>query len=98
MPLITDENALREQFVRTPYAVSFLKGNDTFILVTLHILFGDRPEARIAELKEIADIFKDWSRRSHRWHHNLLCLGDFNIDREGSRLYDALVSTREFIQ
>jgi endonuclease/exonuclease/phosphatase family metal-dependent hydrolase len=84
-----EENALREQFCRTPYAVSFVRKRSTFILVTLHILFGDVAADRIPELTEIADIFRDWARRSNRWHHNLLCLGDFNIDRAGSPLYDA---------
>ncbi len=89
-----DENALREQFARTPYAVSFQRGKATFILVTLHILFGDREEERIPELQEIADVFRDWARRSNRFHHNLLCLGDFNIDdRAGSPLFDAFTST-----
>lgn len=87
------ENALREQFVRTPYAVSFRRSNSTFILVTLHILFGDHEDDRVPELTEIADIFRDWARRSNRFHHNLICLGDFNIDREGSPLFDAFTST-----
>ncbi len=88
-----EENALREQFCRTPYAVSFLRGKSTFILVTLHILFGDVEDDRLPELFEIADIFRDWARRANRWHHNLLCLGDFNIDRAGSPLFDAFTGT-----
>lgn len=90
---VLHEDSLREQFARTPYVVSFQRGNATFILVTLHILFGDVKADRIPELKEIADLFRDWARRTNRYHHNLLCLGDFNIDREGSPLFDALTST-----
>lgn len=86
------EHALFEQFSRTPYAVSFRRENATFILVTLHIIFGDVPADRIPELREIADIFRDWARRSNRWHHNLLALGDFNIDRQGDALFDAFTS------
>ena len=85
-------NALNEQFVRTPYAVSFRRGNATFILVTLHVLFGDAEEERLPELQEIADWMRDWARRSNRFHHNLLTLGDFNIDRAGSPLFDAFTS------
>ena len=69
-----EENALSEQFARTPYAVSFRRGDATFILVTLHILFGEASADRIPELQEIADIFRDWARRSNRWHHNLMYL------------------------
>jgi endonuclease/exonuclease/phosphatase family metal-dependent hydrolase len=87
------ENALREQFARSPYAVSFIRQRTTFILVTLHVLFGDREADRLAELNEIADWMRDWAARSNRYHHNLLVLGDFNIDRQGSEGYDAFVST-----
>ncbi len=88
------ESVLREQFVRTPYAVSFQRKEATFILVTLHVLFGDAAEDRIPELQEIADWMSDWARRSNRFHHNLFTLGDFNIDdREGSPLFDAFTST-----
>ena len=87
------ENTLREQFARTPYAVSFQRSKSTFIIVSLHINFGDNADDRIPELLEIADFFRDWARRSNRWHHNLLCVGDFNIDREGDALFDAFTST-----
>jgi len=88
-----EEDALRNQFVRTPYAVSFRREGNTFILVTLHILFGDTAAERIPELTEIAHIFRDWASRSNRWGQNLLCLGDFNIDRQGGALFDAFTGT-----
>ncbi len=84
---------LTKQFARTPYAVSFQRENATFILVTLHIIFGDAASDRTPELQEIADWMGDWARRTNRFHHNLLTLGDFNIDRVGSPLHDAFVST-----
>jgi hypothetical protein len=33
------QHTLREQFVRTPYAVGFRRGSMTFVLVTLHIKY-----------------------------------------------------------
>lgn len=87
-----DPNVLREQFARTPYAVSFQRENATFILVTLHIIFGNVAADRIPELQELADWMHDWARRTNRFHHNLLTLGDFNIDRKGSPLFDAFTS------
>lgn len=86
-------NALQEQFARTPYAVSFQREGATFILVTLHVLFGGDEAARLPELQEIADWMHDWAQRSNRFHHNLLVLGDFNIDRRGSAGFDAFTST-----
>jgi hypothetical protein len=46
--------ALNRQFARTPYAVSFRSGDKTFILVTLHVLYGEDEEERLPELKAIA--------------------------------------------
>ncbi len=87
------QDALTRQFARTPYAVSFRSGKATFILVTLHVDYGKDSEERIPELRAIARWMEDWARRSNRWHHNLLTLGDFNIDRKGDELWEAFVST-----
>ena len=81
------------QFARTPYAVSFLAGTETFILVTLHVKYGTSPADRIGELEAIAVWLADWARRERDWGHNLLALGDFNIDRRGDALYEAFTST-----
>jgi endonuclease/exonuclease/phosphatase family metal-dependent hydrolase len=88
-----DQDALKNQFVRTPYAVSFKAGTTTFILVTLHIDYGDDSAGRIPELKAIARWMAEWAGRSNRWHHNLLTLGDFNIDRKDDDLWKAFTST-----
>lgn len=87
------EDALRNQFARTPYAVSFRAGTTTFILVTLHVDYGDDSADRIPELTAIARWMTDWAKRSNRWHHNLLTLGDFNIDRKDDALWKAFTST-----
>ncbi len=87
------EHTLREQFARTPYAASFRAGARTFILVTLHILYGKVPEDRLPEIRAIAEWMAQWARQVNRWHHNLIVLGDFNIDRLGDPLYEAFTST-----
>jgi exonuclease III len=86
-------NALREQFARSPYAVSFRGADTTVILVTMHVLYGDTPGDRIPELTAIARWMADWAQQAHRWPHNLMLLGDFNIDRLGDPLYQAFAST-----
>jgi exonuclease III len=88
-----DGGAAVRQFARTPYAVSFAAGTDTFILVTLHVLWGSEPSDRIGELTAIAQWLADWAKRSQEWGHNLLTLGDFNIDRAGDPLFEAFTST-----
>lgn len=90
-----EPNALQRQFARTPYAVSFRWGDQTFILVTLHVLYGESASDRIPELRAIAEWLDEWARDMNSWdaNHNLIALGDFNIDRKGDELYEAFTST-----
>ncbi len=85
-------NALDEQFVRTPYAVSFRSNKQTFILVTLHIKYGKKSKERIKELKGIAQWLADWASNINVYHQNLITLGDFNIDARGDLLDDTFLS------
>ena len=85
--------AFVRQFARTPYAVSFVSGGRTFILVTLHVLWGKVPGDRIPELRGIAKWVADWADELESWGQNLIALGDFNIDRKGDAAYDAFTST-----
>ena len=85
-------DALNKQFARTPYAVSFRSAGKTFILVTLHVIYG-KEEERVPELKAIAQWLSEWARDINGWDHNLIALGDFNVDRKGDKLYDAFTST-----
>jgi len=87
------EGALLRQFARTPYPVSFKAGETTFILVTLHVTYGSNSAERIPELKGIARWMRDWANRESAWSHNLITLGDFNIDRQGDPLWEAFTST-----
>lgn len=90
-------DALDKQFARTPYAVSFKSAGKTFILVTLHVIYGKNAGQRVPELKAIADWLAGWAVDIHAWDHNLIALGDFNIDRSGDELYEAFTSTGLFI-
>lgn len=83
---------LNEQFVRTPYAVSFRANSQTFILVTLHIKYGKKSADRIKELKGIAEWLSDWAGNVNAYHQNLITLGDFNIDARGDLLDNTFLS------
>lgn len=87
-----NSNALNEQFVRTPFAVSFRSNNLTFILVTLHIKYGKKSKDRIDELKGIAQWLADWASDINAYHQNLITLGDFNIDKRGDLLNETFLS------
>lgn len=88
-----DEDALRRQFARTPYAVAFRCGGETFVLVTLHVLWGGSAAERTPELRAIAQWLDEWARDVNAWDHNVIALGDFNIDRAGGERYGAFTST-----
>jgi endonuclease/exonuclease/phosphatase family metal-dependent hydrolase len=90
-----DPDALDRQFARTPYAASFRAGNQTFVLVTLHVWYGDSAAERTPELRAIAEWLDEWAREMNGWsgNHNLIALGDFNIDRRGNDRYEAFTST-----
>ena len=88
-----ESGALERQFARTPYAVSFRSGDKIFILIALHVLYGENEEERLPELRAIAEWLAEWARDINGWDHNLIALGDFNIDRRGDALHDAFVST-----
>ncbi|HUJ92765.1 MAG TPA: endonuclease/exonuclease/phosphatase family protein [Gaiellaceae bacterium] len=87
------KGAFARQFARTPYAVSFVSAGQTFILVTLHVTYGKNATGRIPELKAIAQWLSGWAEQEADWHHNVIALGDFNIDRDGDPLYKAFTST-----
>ncbi|CAH1002600.1 Deoxyribonuclease [Neolewinella maritima] len=80
------QEVLTEQFVRSPYAVSFRSEGKTFILITLHIKYGKTSKDRAAELAGIARWIQDWATNINVYDQNLIALGDFNIDARGDLL------------
>lgn len=54
---------------------------------------GQEVKERAKELSSIAGWLKAWARDPNTWDQNLICLGDFNIDRRGSQLWQAFTST-----
>lgn len=91
------EHALSKQFVRSPYAVSFQSNQHTFILVTLHILYGKSADNRIEELRGIAKWLKSWAGSINAYHQDFIALGDFNIDARGDLLEETFLSEGLYI-
>lgn len=91
------DDVLNEQFVRTPYAVSFRSNEQTFILVTLHVLYGKKSTDRIKELKGIAKWLSSWATDINAYHQNLIVLGDFNIEERGDLLDQTFLSEGLFV-
>lgn len=91
--LPADTEARVEQFARSPYAAGFVRGDVDFILTTVHVLWGKKPEDRIGELTAFATWMRSWADRPNDWNRNLLVLGDFNLDRKDDPLFQAFMST-----
>jgi len=91
------KNVMQEQFVRSPYAVSFRSKHQTFILVTLHVLYGKKSSDRIKELKGIAQWLSSWAKDINAYHQNLIILGDFNIEARGDLLAETFLSEGLYI-
>lgn len=91
------KNIMQEQFVRSPYAVSFRSKHQTFILVTLHVLYGKKSSDRIKELKGIAQWLSSWAKDINVYHQNLIILGDFNIEARGDLLAETFLSEGLYI-
>jgi len=94
---IASDKALTEQFVRSPYAVSFKSNDRTFILVTLHVKYGKSSKDRIKEIKGIAKWLSDWSKDINAYHQDFIALGDFNIDKRGDLLNQTFISEGLYI-
>jgi endonuclease/exonuclease/phosphatase family metal-dependent hydrolase len=71
---------LKKQFARSPYAVSFAVGSQAFTLVTLHVLYGSNARERTGELGAIGRWLADRAKSGTDFNHNMIALGDFNID------------------
>jgi endonuclease/exonuclease/phosphatase family metal-dependent hydrolase len=87
-----------EQFARTPYIVGFVAGEERFVLLTVHIKYGDVPEDRLPELRAMAEYaafeIRDRARLAESEEANVIVLGDFNIDKRGDNpLFQTFVST-----
>ena len=82
---------------RSPYAIAFKRLDATFILVTLHVYWGSKSSQdigqRARELESVATWLGSWAADVNSWDQNLICLGDFNIDRRGGTLWNAFTST-----
>ncbi len=92
-----EDHALSKQFVRSPYAVSFQSNQHTFILVTLHILYGKGPKDRIDELRGIAKWLYSWAKNINAYHQDFIALGDFNIEARGDLLEQTFLSEGLYI-
>ena len=88
----TDQHRLHQQFARTPYSVAFWSKGHTFVLTTVHIRWGREIE-REPEIRAIAEWLKRSQHEIDSAGHDLLALGDWNIEELTDANHRALTST-----
>ncbi len=83
------------QVVRTPFMAGFRAGWQSFILTTVHVLYGSRdaePPERVREIQQVADMLGRRARQRNTWSENLVLLGDFNIFSRSDATYQAITN------
>lgn len=77
-------------FWRSPYMASFKAGSFDFIVLTVHIRWGDSVEARRAEIEMLADWIEAKRREKTNEDKDLIVMGDFNIPSRTDALFKAI--------
>lgn len=82
-----------KQVARTPFVVGFTSGDTSFILTSVHILYGsskgNNPE-RVREIQHFARFLNDRTKDPTTWSRNIIALGDFNIFKKEDDTLKAL--------
>ncbi len=87
-----DEYASQISWWRPPYMTSFRAGSFDFILVAAHIRWGKSDAGRVPELRLLAEWIAARCKEQHLGDKDLIVLGDFNIPKEESPLFEAVTS------
>jgi hypothetical protein len=90
LPPIKDEEGNMypsRQLVRTPYMAGFKAGWSSFILSTVHLIWGEEVEdfaPRVEEVEQVTNFLVNRRSEHGAWSRNMILLGDFNMfDTDG---------------
>lgn len=94
---VTGKEHTGYQLHRMPYCASFKAGRFDFTLVTAHIYYGSTKAGKDEREKEIDKLAEFIQKRSKTdpnkvFDPDFIVVGDFNIEKEGDRFFEALVS------
>lgn len=82
------------QLHRMPYCASFRAGRFDFVIVNVHIYYGESGEENLREqeIEKLVDHIHKRSKteRSKVFDRDFFILGDFNIEKYGDRFFNAL--------
>jgi len=77
---------------RSPYLASFRAGKFDFVVITVHMRWGDSKDERKKALKRLAEWVDKRQRMRDVRDKDILVMGDFNIPKVGDPLYEAVTS------
>lgn len=77
---------------RSPYMASFRSGNFDFVLLTVHIRWGDGEKAREKEISLLAEWVDLKRKEKNAEDKDIIVMGDFNIPSRESSLFKAITS------
>ena len=77
---------------RSPFMASFSSGNFDFILLAVHIRWGDSEESRIPPLEALAEWVYERQQEKYVVDKDIIVMGDFNIPEVDDELFQALTS------
>jgi endonuclease/exonuclease/phosphatase family metal-dependent hydrolase len=84
------EYLAERDFWRAPYIASFRSGNFDFVVLSVHVRWGDSTEARRQELEMLADWIEGRRQDKCCEDEDLIVLGDFNIPSQQDSLFKAI--------
>lgn len=77
---------------RSPYMASFRAGNFDFVLLSVHIRWGDSAAARLPALSALAKWIDKRAKEKHVVDKDMIVMGDFNIPKLDDELFNAITS------
>jgi hypothetical protein len=77
---------------RSPFMASFSAGNFDFILLTVHIRWGNGAAVRIPALKLLAKWVDDRCKEKYVVDRDIIVMGDFNIPKVNNKLFHTITS------
>jgi hypothetical protein len=78
------------EFWRSPYVASFRGGNFDFVVLTVHVRWGDSLEDRRKELEMLADWIEGRRQDKYNEDNDIIVMGDFNIPSRKDALFKAI--------
>lgn len=77
---------------RSPYYASFRSGNFDFVLLTVHIRWGESEKDREKEISLVAEWVDAKRKEKNADDKDIIVMGDFNIPSRKSPLFDAVMA------